>query len=361
MTFRNLVERINRRLVDDDFRQSFSLILLSFILSVITAIAAIPHFVDDTDKLMAFVLVGVHIFSSTLFFLTVFERKHHSIYRYAFIAGLVVFFSYLSFDGGPDGFFHLWILLIPAFSFVMFGVFEGFICSIPMLIVMLSLYWTPLYGLIKYKDSLSTDFRLRMTFVYSVSMILGFVAELMRSSAAKRLKSATEHYEFVSLHDSLTCVANQNYLAKYLDNVYASRSENTTFGCLFVDVDGFKEVNDRYGHLFGNTVLVKIAEILQEEKTAFVCRWGGDEFVVCFKDIEEERLLRIGEKYRATISAYSFEEQPHFHITVSIGATVLPVDKSFNFNHVLELADGANRQAKKKGKDNVSTTNKISQ
>ena len=64
--------------------------------------------------------------------------------------------------------------------------------------------------------------------------------------------------------------------------------------------------------------------------------------------------MRIGEKYRATISAYTFEEKPNFHITVSIGAIVLPVDKSFNFNHVLELADGANRRAKTRGKDNVS-------
>ena len=354
MTFRNLVDRINDSLVDEDFRQSFSLILLSFMLSVITAIAAIPHFVDDPDKLMAYVLVGIHVFSTLIFFLTTFNRKHHSFYRYAFMTVVVAFFTYLLYDGGPDGFLSLWIMLIPSFMFVTAGIFEGIVCSIPMLIIMVCVYWTPLFEYMKYPGSVSFDFRLRMTFVYIVSMILGFVAELMRLSAAKRLKSANEHYEFVSLHDSLTNVANQNYLAKYLDNIYQNKSENATFGCLFIDVDGFKEVNDHYGHLFGNAVLIKIAEILSEERTAFVCRWGGDEFVVCFKNIEEDLLLRIGEKYRATISAYSFEEKPNFHITVSIGAIVMPVDRSFNFNHVLELADGANRRAKTRGKDNVS-------
>ena len=357
MTFRNIVNKINDSLVDDDFRQSFSLILLSFILSIISIIASIPHFIDDPDKLMAYVLVVVHVVSTVIFFLTVFTKKHHTIYRYIFMTGVVAFFTYLLYDGGPDGFLSLWIMLIPAFSFVSAGIFEGIICSVPMLIIMICVYWTPLFEYMKYPGSVSLDFRLRMTFVYLVSMILGFVAEIMRLSAAKRLKSSNEHYEYVSLHDSLTNVANQNYLAKYLDNVYQNKSENTTFGCLFVDVDGFKKVNDHYGHLFGNVVLIKIAEILAEEKSAFVCRWGGDEFVVCFKNIEEERLMRIGEKYRATISAYSFEEQPDFHITVSIGAIVMPVDKSFNFNHVLELADGANRRAKTKGKDNVSLAN----
>lgn len=360
MTFRNLADKINDRLVDEDYRQAFSLVLLSFMLSVVSLIASIPHFVDDpaNDKVMAFVLVGISAFSAAIFFLTMFEKKHHAIYRYTFMTVVVAFFAYLTFDGGPDGFLHFWILLIPAFSFVTFGIFEGLVCSIPMLIILIAIYWTPLSGYVKYADNpISLDFKLRLTFVYIISMILGFVAELMRSSAAKRLKSANEHYEFVSLHDSLTCVANQNFLAKYLDNIYQNKAENATFGCLFIDVDGFKVVNDHYGHLFGNTVLIKIAEILSEEKEAFVCRWGGDEFVVCFSNIEEDRLMRIGEKYRATVSAYSFEEKPDFHITVSIGAIVMPVDKSFNFNHVLELADGANRRAKNKGKDNVSKAN----
>ena len=105
-------------------------------------------------------------------------------------------------------------------------------------------------------------------------------------------------------------------------------------------------------------VLVKISEILAEEKSAFVCRWGGDEFVVCFTNIAEDYLIRIGEKFRATVSACSFPDVPNFHITISVGAVVLPVDESFNFDHVLDLADAANRAAKEKGKDNVSVAKK---
>jgi diguanylate cyclase (GGDEF)-like protein len=272
---------------------------------------------------------------------------------------IIVLFGYCCWDGGPQGFIHLWVLLIPAFSFVTFGIYEGFITSVPILVIMTLFFWTPLrdYTKIMYTDpsaAPSVDFRLRMTLVYFVGLLLGFLAELVRYVAARRLKEFTNHYEYVSMHDSLTGLANQNLLAKYLEDIYNNKEKYHNLGCLFVDVDAFKNVNDSYGHLFGNVVLIKIADILSEEKNAFVCRWGGDEYVICFNDIDESLLMRIGEKYRATISACTFEEHKDFHITVSIGAVILPIDENFNFNHVLDLADKANRTAKCKGKDNVS-------
>ena len=128
---------------------------------------------------------------------------------------------------------------------------------------------------------------------------------------------------------------------------------------MFVDVDSFKNVNDTYGHLFGNVVLMRIGELLSQQEGAFVCRWGGDEFVVCMTDVKEEKLMEMGEKIRAAVSACTFKDYPKFHITVSVGAVVLPVDETFNFDHVLDLADYANRMAKNNGKDNVSLAKKI--
>jgi len=355
MNSKTIFNKIVDRLVDDDFRRAFSLILLSALLSIVSLIAFVAHITHDTESLlMAWVLLGAFVFATSIFFLALFVRKYHSVYRYIFIAGVVALFTYLAYDGGPYGFFYFWILLIPAFSFIMFGIFEGLICSIPMFVVLLVLFWTPLFDYLKWSSTITEDFKLRMLEVYLVCIVLGFVSELLRYVNAKRLKSANEHYEFVSMHDFLTNVANQTYLARYLNDVYEKRSEISSFGCLFIDVDGFKLVNDKYGHLFGNTVLIKIAEILSEDKSAFVCRWGGDEFVICFKNIDEDLLVRIGEKYRAAVSAVSFEEKPHFHITISVGAVLMPVDDTFNFNHVLELADSANRRAKNKGKDNVT-------
>ena len=354
MNIKKFVSKATDGLLDDVFRQSFLVSVLSSLCTVIVGIAAIPHFIDDDwPKVMAFILLGVAILSVAILLLTIFDRKHHYIWRRVFMAVTILFFSYLCYDGGPQGFLHLWILLLPAFSFITFGIYEGFITALPVFLVMELFFFGPLHDFLKYTD-LSVDFRLSMTLVYLVCLLLGFFAELLRRVAAKRLRSYTENFKYASMHDSLTGLANQNLLAKYLDDVYTNRKENSSLGCLFVDVDSFKNVNDKYGHLFGNVVLIRIGEILSQEKEAFVCRWGGDEYVVCFADISEDVLMRIGEKYRAEIAACRFKDYPKFHITVSVGAVVIKVDESFNFDHVLDLADFANRTAKNNGKDNVT-------
>ena len=361
MNLKRIANKVTDNLLNDDFRQPFLVILLSILLAVISLISAVPHFItaaEDETYVLAIVLSVVSILSIAIMLLTIFARKYHKIWRQILMVITIALFGYCCWDGGPGGFIHLWVLLIPAFSFVVFGIYEGFIVCIPTLIVMLLFFWTPLdqylYIVLRNGQAPSTDFRLRMTLVFLVGILVGFLAELLRHAATKRLKEFTDHYEYVSMHDSLTNMANQNLLARYLEDIYNNKDKYQNLGCLFVDVDAFKNVNDSYGHLFGNAVLIKIAEILSEEKNAFVCRWGGDEYVVCFTNIEEDLLVRIGEKYRASISACSFEEHKDFHITVSIGAVILPIDESFNFNHVLDLADKANRTAKNKGKDNVS-------
>ena len=372
MKFKQFFNKASDGLLNDDFRQSFLVAVLSLILAIISAVAAITHFLKDPQKFFAILMTIALVLAVLVFVLTVFVNKYHTIWRRLFMGLIILYFGYLCYDGGPDGFLHLWILLIPAFSFITFGLKEGFITSIPIMFTMVAFFWWPLADFRKFAAeqatfeiidgqaaTFSVNMRLRLTMLYAVNMFLGYFAELVRQAAAKRLRSFTENFKYASMHDSLTGLANQNYLAKYLDETYQNRNLNTTLGCLFVDVDSFKNVNDTYGHLFGNVVLVKIGELLCQQEGAFVCRWGGDEFVVCMTDIKEEKLLEIGEKIRASVSACTFKDYPKFHITVSVGAVVLPVDETFNFDHVLDLADYANRMAKNNGKDNVSLAKKI--
>ena len=372
MKIKNLFKKASDGLLNDDFRQSFLVSVLSMMLAVISAVAAVTHFLKDSQKIFAILMTAAFVLALLTFFLTIFANKYHMVWRRCFMALIVLFFGYLSYDGGPDGFLHLWILLVPAFSFITFGLKEGFLTCLPVMLTMVAFFWWPLADLRKYAAeqaafadvdgqiaTFSVNMRLRISLLYLVCMFMGYFAELVRHVAAKRLRNFTENFKYASMHDSLTGLANQNYLAKFLDETYQNRNLNTTLGCLFVDVDCFKNVNDTYGHLFGNVVLVKIAELLAQQEGAFVCRWGGDEFVVCMTDVKEDKLLEIGEKYRAAVSACTFKDYPKFHITVSVGAVVLPVDETFNFDHVLDLADYANRMAKNNGKDNVSLAKKI--
>ena len=372
MKFKQFFNKATDGLLNDDFRQSFLVAVLSAILAVISAVAAVTHFLKDPQKLFAILMTAAFVFAVLILLLTIFVNKYHLLWRRLFMVLIILYFGYLCYDGGPDGFLHLWILLIPAFSFITFGLKEGFVTAVPVFLTMVAFFWWPLADLRKYAAqqvafdmvdnqvaTFSVNMRLRITMLYFVSMFLGYFAELVRHVAAKRLRSFTESFKYASMHDSLTGLANQNYLAKFLDETYQNRNLNTTLGCLFVDVDSFKNVNDTYGHLFGNVVLMRIGELLSQQEGAFVCRWGGDEFVVCMTDVKEEKLMEMGEKIRASVSACTFKDYPKFHITVSVGAVVLPVDETFNFDHVLDLADYANRMAKSNGKDNVSLAKKI--
>ena len=372
MTFKSYANKITDGLLNDKFRQSFLIIFLSGLLAAITGMNTIIHFVNDPNPLFAIICAATFVLSSSVLLLTIFVNKYHNVWRRVFMAVLLLFFGYHCWDGGPDGFLHLWILLVPAFSFLAFGLYEGFLIAIPVFLTMVAFFWWPLADIRKYASeqatfamvdnqaaTFSVNMRLRITLLYFVTMFLGYFAELVRHVAAKRLRSFTENFKYASMHDSLTGLANQNYLAKFLDETYQNRNLNTTLGCLFVDVDSFKNVNDTYGHLFGNVVLMRIGELLSQQEGAFVCRWGGDEFVVCMTDVKEDKLMEMGEKIRASVSACTFKDYPKFHITVSVGAVVLPVDETFNFDHVLDLADYANRMAKNNGKDNVSLAKKI--
>lgn len=256
MKLKDFLNRATDGLLNDGYRQSFLVIVLSALLSAITGISAITHFVRDPEKTFAIISLAGCLTALLIFFLTIFVNKYRAIWRRIFMVGIILFFGYLCYDGGPDGFLHLWILLIPAFSFITFGIYEGFLTAIPVLLVMIGFFWWPLADLRKYAAeqaafdivdgqvaTFSVNLRLRITLLYLVCILLGFFAELVRRVAAKRLRSFTENFRYASMHDSLTGLANQNYLAKYLDDTYAQRGTNTTLGCIYTLCSSLKHFN----------------------------------------------------------------------------------------------------------------------
>ena len=144
MNLKSLINRATDGLLNDDFRQSFLIIFLSGLLAAITGMNSIIHFVRAEDPIFAIICIVTFVFSSAVLLLTVFVNKYHGIWRRVFMVVLLLFFGYHCWDGGPDGFLHLWILLVPAFSFLAFGLYEGFIIAIPIFLTMVSFFWWPL-------------------------------------------------------------------------------------------------------------------------------------------------------------------------------------------------------------------------
>ncbi|OYQ21953.1 GGDEF domain-containing protein [Pseudomonas mandelii] len=121
---------------------------------------------------------------------------------------------------------------------------------------------------------------------------------------------------------------------------------------LLLDLDHFKVLNDTYGHLAGDQVLIGFARDLQSclRHSDIVCRWGGEEFIVLLKDTDGETGLMIAEKIRQHVEQqrYAYDGK-ELQLTVSIGLTTLQVDETLHT--LLSRADHAMYRAKQAGRN----------
>jgi two-component system, cell cycle response regulator len=124
-----------------------------------------------------------------------------------------------------------------------------------------------------------------------------------------------------SLRDSLTASYNRRYLDQRLDDL-ARKPASSGLAVALVDLDFFKQVNDRYGHLLGDRVLQQVVEVLQDglPEEAFCARYGGEEFVLVLPDIGEAEAVMVCEAARARVERHRWAQLvPGLRVTVSIG------------------------------------------
>lgn len=174
---------------------------------------------------------------------------------------------------------------------------------------------------------------------------------LQNIGAFNTQQSSNNHLAY---HDSLTALANRRYLMEHLQNlILQSKQESVSFSLLFLDLDGFKRVNDQLGHATGDLLLVEVTQHLQKvaSKDAFIARLGGDEFCIV---IVYKKLNGHGQKLAKKI-IYDFKhslflEQFKIHTSFSIGIANFPAHGS-NVTELLRAADTAMYEAKSKGKN----------
>jgi two-component system, cell cycle response regulator len=161
-----------------------------------------------------------------------------------------------------------------------------------------------------------------------------------------------------ALRDPLTKLFNKRYLMDRLDSElkFAHRHE-TAVSILMLDLDHFKRINDSYGHLAGDAVLVHLAQILVKavRNEDVVARFGGEEVVIILRSISLDLALTLGERLRRTVEKQVVMHQDRaIEATVSIGVAGFPSTRAETVEQLLDAADKALYRAKHAGRNNVS-------
>lgn len=163
----------------------------------------------------------------------------------------------------------------------------------------------------------------------------------------------------LSVTDDLTKISNRRYFnQRYEREIQRCQRYNRALSVIMIDIDHFKNFNDAHGHLKGDVVLRKVAQILERNlrKADLIARFGGEEFIVMLPEIDQAHAQKVAEKLRTAIESYPFQNghtQPLGKITISLGLASYPED-ALQAGTLLEAADSMLYLAKSMGRNQAA-------
>lgn len=162
-----------------------------------------------------------------------------------------------------------------------------------------------------------------------------------------------QELENLALLDNLTQLANRNYIERELLSRFAEKERfQLPFGILFMDIDRFKQVNDRYGHDAGDEVLRFVAKTFLAGSRPFDLygRWGGEEFLAIIHNISPQDLEQLGNRLRLLVGqSYITYDRARLQVTISLGATLVQDDDTME--SLLKRADTLMYRSKAAGRN----------
>lgn len=185
------------------------------------------------------------------------------------------------------------------------------------------------------------------------------VAVFVDCTDQQRTQAELEH---TSTHDSLTSLLNRRGFEQQVEQVCNSQvADGTSFGLIAIDIDCFKQFNDRYGHAAGDECLSQVAEALRRLSGAedTVARIGGEEFLVLLPSADDRYLERCAERLRQGVESLGISHEGSVAgpvVTISVGtSTALPTEGAEGVQSAYEVADNGLYQSKEGGRNRVTS------
>ncbi|WP_079992567.1 GGDEF domain-containing protein [Campylobacter pinnipediorum] len=186
-----------------------------------------------------------------------------------------------------------------------------------------------------------------------LAMVLSYMLEISNQVAYLNAQREKENIKNISNQDPLTKLSNrhslQDFIKKYL-------SKNKQFILVLSDIDDFKKANDFYGHNVGDSILVHISSLLKNilREDDFLCRWGGEEFLIIMLDIDKNSALNVIKRAKNILNT-TFVKHGDYEIktTMTFGAVYHDKDEEFDIETMIKKADDLMYKGKKTGKNKI--------
>jgi two-component system cell cycle response regulator len=192
---------------------------------------------------------------------------------------------------------------------------------------------------------------------FAQKVIRTAVNAIEKAYALQTAQSDKDYYHWLATRDPLTGCLNRRALMDKLESeIDRARRYGLAISILMIDLDRFKQINDRHGHLVGDSVLRQVGDILRREVRSVdsVARYGGEEFVIVLPETGVQGALTFAERIRVRVGGHDFAEAGDPVLaTVSIGVACVSGKESSDSESLIALADKALYRAKNGGRNQV--------
>lgn len=338
-------------LLNDGERKKVQLFSVYLILALVSAFMTVVNVFTQKYALMLSTLIFT-VANLINLFLSLRGGKWRMTASILFSVEITVLFLFFIVSGEPEGFSAIWVCMVPASGLLLFGKKRGTaLCAVELGLILFFFYLPFGRSLLRYPYTAS--FLLRFPMLYIAFFAVAFLLETIREATYDALQESRRQYIYLYAHDALTNVYNRYGFNEQMDALLKEPREQGV-ALLILDIDYFKNVNDRYGHTCGDVMLNEIAALLVSKSgaDAVVCRWGGEEFSVILPNAAD--CGRIAEEIQAGIRGLVVSVgQETARTTASIGMVVVPPLVYASPAALVTQADRCLYKAKEAGRDRI--------
>lgn len=323
----------------------FSTVGVAFLLGF-----GVDALVDQRNGMAMFLLILAGL--AVLNYVLMLKYGNHQRGAHAISLIMCVLYFYLLCSGGVNSTGPLWCYAAAPFILFLYGIRWGAICVAFLFIgaVVLLYYPNPLLV-----ADYTATFKSRFLASFMAVAIMSYLHEYARYRSYTALQLLRNKVEREARTDDLTGLSNRRHMYEHMQKALQPlRRVKLPLSVLLIDVDNFKLINDSHGHQFGDNVLIRIAQTLQQSLRNHdsIARWGGEEFLVLLTETDRDAAKTVAEKLRTTIEALPIElNDTVLFMTISIG--IYTADPEESLDVMLSRADENLYTAKNSGRNRI--------